>query len=197
VQAPAFTGQWAWSEVGIGDISRPFYPDGIQGSTSTPLNYGPLSLPFDRWSIFSTGIQLDLIAPDLLSGVGGAPAPGAGCGTGGTLGTGLPPTASGGKTQLADGMQIFSGGFPIYRGTTLVGGIGISGDGIQQDSMISFLGLLNFSEPTAGLTPVANAPLNIRSDNLSPEGSGNNLRYANCPAAPFLNSSVQNPCPSD
>ena len=196
VQAPAFQGKWAWSEVGIGDISRPFYPDGIQGSTSTPFNFGPLSLPFspDRWSIFSTGIQLDLIAPDLLAGVGGAPAPAAGCGTGAPLGTGLPLTASG-KTQLADGMQIFSGGFPIYRGNTLIGGIGISGDGIQQDSMISFLGLNNFAEPTAGLTPIGNAPLNIRSDNLSPEGSGNNLRYANCPAAPFLNSNNQAPCP--
>ncbi len=32
---------------------------------------------------------------------------------------------------------------PIYRGGTLVGGIGVSGDGIDQDDMISFLGLHN------------------------------------------------------
>ena len=191
--APAFQGQWAWSEVSIGDLSRPFYPDGIQGSTSTPLNYGPLSLPINRWSIFSTGIQLDLIAPDILNVVGGGATPAAGCGTGGALGAGL-PAGSGGKTQLADGMQIFSGGFPIYRGNVLVGGIGVSGDGIQQDSLISFLGLQDFSEPTAGLTSLSNAPLNIRSDNLNPEAAGN-LRYANCPAAPFLNSSTQAPCP--
>src|SRR5665213_302193 len=116
----------AWSEVAIGDISRPFFPDGIDGSGP-----GSLSLPIDRWSIFSTGIQLDLVAPDILAGVGGAPPPPQGCGSGSGLGTGLPPTPSGGKTQLANGLQIFSGGYPIFRGNTLVGGIGISGDGIQ------------------------------------------------------------------
>jgi len=188
--APAFVGNIAWSEVSIGDIARPFYLDGQQGSTLTPLNYGPLSLPINRWSIFSDGIQLDLIAPDILAGVTGAAAPAAGCGTGGTLGAGL-PARSGGKTQLADGMQIFSGGFPIYRGNTLVGGIGVSGDGIQQDSLISFLGL--FDDTQAGAA-IGNAPLGIRSDNLNPENGGN-LRYANCPAAPFLNSSNQAPCP--
>ena len=99
---------------------------------------------------------------------------------------------SGGKTQLADGMQIFSGGAPLYRGNTLVGGIGVSGDGIQQDSMISYLGLQYFSEPTAGAVPLANAPAAIRADQFAPEGI--NLRYVNCPASPFLNSTVQNPC---
>ncbi|MBV9552786.1 MAG: heme-binding protein [Alphaproteobacteria bacterium] len=178
----------AWSEVGIGDIARPFYPDGIE---NTGL-YGSLSLPINRWSIFSTGIQLDLVAPDILQGVFGALPPATGCGTGRGLGTGL-PVQSGGKTQLANGMQIFSGGFPIYRGNTLVGGIGISGDGIQQDSMISFLGLQNFSEPTPGMTALNNAPAPIRDDNLNPQGMGH-LRYVNCPANPFLNQNVQNPC---
>jgi uncharacterized protein GlcG (DUF336 family) len=177
----------AWSEVGIGDISRPFYPDGIQGSGL----YGSLSLPITRWSIFSTGIQVDLVAPDIVAGTTGAPPPAVGCSNG--AGKGLPPL-SGGKTQLANGMQIFSGGFPIFRGNTLVGGIGISGDGIQQDSMISFLGLQNFAEPTAGATPIGNAPTTLRASNLNPQGDGN-LRYANCPPSPFLNSNQQNPCP--
>ena len=150
-----------------------------------------MSLPINLWSIFSTGLQLDLVKQDFVDALGGIVSP-LGCAN--SDGRGLPPTASGGKTPLANGMQIFSGGFPIYRGNTLVGAIGISGDGVQQDSLISFLGLQNFSEPTGGLTPLANAPLNIRSDNLNPLGEGN-LRYANCPAAPFLNSSVQNPCP--
>ena len=174
----------AWSEVSIGDISRPFYPDGIDGNPP-----GSLSLPINRWSIFSTGLQLDLVKQDFVNALGGTTSP-VGCAN--SNGQGLPPTATGGKTQLADGMQIFSGGAPIYRGSTLVGGIGISGDGIQQDSLISFIGLQNFSEPTAGLTPISNAPLSIRSDQLAPGGV--NLRYVNCPAAPFLNSSVQNPC---
>jgi uncharacterized protein GlcG (DUF336 family) len=184
VEPGVFTDGVAWSEVGIGDISRPFYPDGIDGNAP-----GSLSLPINRWSVFSTGLQVDLIASDILAGAGGAPAPAIGCGNIG--GKGL-PAVSGGKTQLANGLQIFSGGFPIYRGNTLVGAIGISGDGIQQDSMISFLGLQNFSEPTGGVIAIANAPVAIRASQFAPGGI--NLRYVNCPASPFLNSTVQNPC---
>jgi uncharacterized protein GlcG (DUF336 family) len=168
----------AWSEVAIGDIARPFYPDGIDGSPP-----GPLSLPFANWSIFSTGLQLDLVKQDILAGTVGGAAPSVGCGNLG--GAGLPPV-SGGKTQLANGLQIFSGGTPIYRGNTLVGGIGVSGDGIQQDSMIAFLGVQN------GPTTLSNAPPAIRADQLAPGGI--HLRFVNCPAAPFLDSRIQNPC---
>jgi uncharacterized protein GlcG (DUF336 family) len=184
IEPTVFADGIAWSLVGIGDISRPFYPDGINGNGP-----GPLSIPYNTWSIFSDGIQLDLVKADFVDEVEGKPPATAGCAT--SDGQGL-PAASGGKTQLANGAQIFSGGFPIYRGNTLVGGIGISGDGIQQDSMISFLGLQDFTDPGVA-NPIAHAPLAIRSDNLSPGGI--NLRYANCPAAPFLNSNVQNPCP--
>ena len=185
VGASTFANGIAWSLVGIGDLSRPFYPDGIDGNGP-----GPLSLPIPNWSIFSDGIQLDLVKPDLAAALGGTTSYPAGCGTGDGTGAGLPPL-SGGKTQLANGMQIFSGGFPIYRAGVLVGALGISGDGIQQDSMISFLGLQNFGDPGVA-TPITHAPTGIRSDLLKPGGI--NLRYTNCPAAPFLNSTVQNPC---
>jgi uncharacterized protein GlcG (DUF336 family) len=183
IEPTVFADGLAWSLVGIGDISRPFYPDGIDGNPP-----GTLSIPFATWSIFSDGIQLDLVKQDFVNILGGVISP-VGCGN--ANGAGL-PAVSGGKTQLANGMQIFSGGFPIYRGSTLVGGIGISGDGIQQDSLISFLGLQNFTDPGAA-TPITHAPSAIRSDNLAPGGI--NLRYANCPPAPFINSNVQNPCP--
>jgi len=172
----------AWSLVGIGDISRPFYPDGIDGNAP-----GSLSIPFNLWSVFSDGLQLDLVKQDFVNALGGVTSP-LGCAN--SNGQGL-PAVSGGKTQLADGLQIFSGGFPIYRGSTLVGGIGISGDGIQQDSLISFLGLQNFTDPGVA-SPITHAAAAIRSDTLSPGGI--NLRYANCPAAPFITSNVQNPC---
>ncbi|HVH81544.1 MAG TPA: hypothetical protein VM782_19240, partial [Stellaceae bacterium] len=183
IEPTVFADGLAWSEVSIGDISRPFYPDGIDGNGP-----GPFSLPINLWSIFSTGLQLDLVTQDFVNALKGVASP-FGCAN--SNGQGLPPV-SGGKTQLANGAQIFSGGAPLYRGNTLVGGIGISGDGIQQDSLISFLGMQNFAEPTPGATPVANAPLAIRSDILAPGGV--HLRYVNCPAAPFLNSTVQNPC---
>ena len=136
VEPSVFANGIAWSEVAIGLIARPFYPDGIDGNPP-----GSLSLPFPtRWSIFSTGLQTDLIALDVLFHVTDPPPP-AGCANNG--GSGELPIVSGGKTQLADGMQIFSGGVPIYRGDILVGGIGVSGDGIQQDSLVAFLGLEN------------------------------------------------------
>jgi uncharacterized protein GlcG (DUF336 family) len=179
VRPSVFADGIAWSEVSIGNIARPFYPDGIDGTSP-----GSLSLPFGtRWSIFSTGIQTDLIAPDVLALGAGGPPPAAGCAfdNGNEL-----PIVSGGKTQLANGAQIFSGGVPIYRGNTLVGGIGVSGDGIQQDSLVAFLGVQD------GPVTLNNAPAAIRADTLS--AGGVLLRYINCPPSPFLNSTVQNAC---
>jgi uncharacterized protein GlcG (DUF336 family) len=174
----AFADGVAWSEVAIGDVARPFYPDGIDDNQP-----GSLSLPFANWSVFSTGLQVDLVASDILTGTTGAPAPAVGCGNIG--GAGL-KALSGGKTPLANGLQIFSGGTPVYRAGTLVGAIGVSGDGIQQDSMIAFLGVQN------GPSTLTNAPTPLRADQLMPGGV--HLRFVNCPAAPFLNSRVQNPC---
>ncbi|HVC51599.1 MAG TPA: heme-binding protein [Stellaceae bacterium] len=177
----AFSDGIAWSEVALGDIARPFYPDGIDADGP-----GSLSLPFPNWSVFSTGLQLDLVAEDIVLGATTGAKPATGCATTGIGGAPELPVTSGGKTQLANGMQIFSGSAPIYRGNTLVGGIGVSGDGIQQDSLISYLGVQN------GPPTLNNAPAAIRADVLAPDGV--HLRYVNCPAAPFINNSVQNPC---
>ena len=72
---------------------------------------------------------------------------------------------AGEKTQLANGLQIFSGGFPIFRGSTLVGALGISGDGIQQDALIAYIGIQgDGSIDVAGVPTVNNAPSGIRAD---------------------------------
>lgn len=181
----AFADGTAWTEVAIGLVARPFYPDGIDG-----MPPGALSLPFaTHWSVFSTGLQTDLIVPDVVSLVsfvdkGQIPfKPPEGC----AFDDGLElPVGSGGKTQLANGLQIFSGSAPVYRGGELVGGIGVSGDGIQQDSLVAYLGIQD------GPPTLNNAPGSLRSDRLKVEGV--NLIYTNCPADPFLDSSVQNPC---
>ena len=81
---------------------------------------------------------------------------------------------------------------PIYRGNQLIGGIGVSGDGIDQDDMISFLGLHN-----AGLQlgSVGNANPAIRADQIViPVGAGVRLRWVNCPFNPFVGSNEQNVC---
>ena len=96
------------------------------------------------------------------------------------------------NAELANGIQIFPGSVPVYRGTQLVGGIGVSGDGIDQDDMISFLGTHNAGLRVGGL---GNADPARRADQIVVSvGNGVRLRYVNCPFAPFLGSNEQNVC---
>ena len=97
------------------------------------------------------------------------------------------------QTQsLIDSLRLGSGGVPIYRGARLVGAIGVSGDGIDQDDMISFLGAHNGG---ARVGSIGNAAPGMRADTLVINvGAGVRLRYVNCPFAPFLDTSEQNVC---
>jgi hypothetical protein len=73
-----------------------------------------------------------------------------------------------------------------------VGAIGVSGDGIDQDDMISFLGTHNGGARVGG---IGNAPVEIRADRIVVDvGAGVPLRYVSCPFAPFLDSAQQNVC---
>lgn len=190
-------GAVAFSDRAGGNLSRPFFPDGLQGT-----NPGPFSRPFDNWSPFHIGLQLDLVYnqvalhlahvlnqsglqlfldDDLLVG---APRPGFPMPL-----PDQPPGSCALLPQIANGIQIFPGSVPIYRGGVLVGGIGVSGDGIDQDDMVSFLGLHNAGQQLGG---IGNAPPDMRADTLSPQGV--RLRYVQCPQTPFLDSNVQNVC---
>lgn len=182
----------AFTDRAGGNLSRPYFPDGINGN-----NPGPFSKPAGQWSPFSTGLQLDLsinaILQHVLHTAGLGPDVTKGCG-GVALDSSLSASstlpASGAERRLANGTQIFPGSVPIYRGSILVGGIGVSGDGVDQDDMISFLGLYN-----AGVrlnNAIGNAPQAIRADTLSPQGT--RLRYVQCPFTPFLDSNQQNVC---
>jgi hypothetical protein len=97
-------------------------------------------------------------------------------------------------------MQIFSGSVPLYRQGVLIGAMGISGDGIFQDDMVSFLGAsregLDFSGHTAVGDPTLgfNAPPEIRSDTIQLNSTDTQLRYINCPESPFIDGSDQNIC---
>ena len=98
-----------------------------------------------------------------------------------------------GQSRVPNGVQIFPGSVPVYRGNVLIGGVGVSGDGIDQDDMIGFLGLNNAGKRVGNL---GNAPAAIRADqivvNLGNESV--RLRYINCPVAPFLDTSTQDVC---
>jgi uncharacterized protein GlcG (DUF336 family) len=178
--ADLFTGQFAWSARAIGNISRPYFPDGELGRPP-----GPLARPIAEFNPFSTGLQSALIEQDVRDHVGfvlGAPADvPQSCGRG-------PPT-----NRTPNGLQIFPGGVPVYRGGQLVGGIGVSGDGIDQDDMISFLGTYNGG---LRLGSFGNADPAIRSDRIVVRlpNADVRLRYVGCPFAPFLGSNDQNVC---
>lgn len=173
----ALTGKNAFTDRAGGNLSRPYFPDGEVGRPS-----GPLSRPIAQFNPFSTGLQSALILSSLgqhLAFVGGALTD--------------TPQACTSIPRLKNGIQIFPGSVPVYRGNTLVGAIGVSGDGIDQDDMISFLGLNN-----AGIRvgSIGNAPAAIRADNITVDvgGSPVRLRYVNCPFAPFLDTNANNVC---
>ena len=137
------------------------------------------------------GLQTDLVLGNIVEHVfftaGANPDTARGC-------TDVPNSPSG-HPRIANGIQIFPGSVPIYRNGVLVGGIGVSGDGIDQDDMVSFLGLHN-----AGVrlgNGIGNADPAIRADRIEVQlagGASVRLRYVNCPFAPFLDTSAQNVC---
>jgi len=182
----ALTGGTAFSLRAIGNISRPWFPDGELG---TPP--GPLSIPIERFNIFSTGLQSRLITDDVLTHVNfilgnNADVPQS-C-------TRSPVVAATGRNRIANGITLFAGGVPIYRGNVLVGAIAASGDGDDQSDMIAFLGLHNAGIRLGGA--IGNADPAIRSDRIEiPTGNTNTrLRFVLCPFNPFVGTNEQNVC---
>ncbi len=190
----------AYTDRAIGNLARPYFPDGVNVNGN-----GPLSRPVASWSPFSTGLQFDLVVPNIVNhvlfvrnlnldvtGDGQGDFDPDGDGRVNDTGLGCTPVVSNssGLNPLANGLQIFAGSTPIYKNGALVGAIGVSGDGIDQDDMVAFLGLHNAS---VGLgTGVSHAPAAIRADQLTPAGV--RLRYISCPYSPFINSREQRAC---
>ncbi|CAN5280971.1 hypothetical protein BH09PSE3_BH09PSE3_07630 [soil metagenome] len=178
----ALTGKFAFTDRANGNLSRPYFPDGEIGRPN-----GPLSRPIGQFSPFSTGLQSALILQNLAEHflfVAGNPND-----------TAQRCTRITNSNKLANGIQIFPGSVPIYRGSQLVGGLGVSGDGIDQDDMISFLGASNGGIRAA--TGIGNADKAIRADQIVvalPNSPGVRLRFISCPFAPFLDTKDQNVC---
>jgi uncharacterized protein GlcG (DUF336 family) len=78
-----------------------------------------------------------------------------------------------GNSNLPNGITIFPGGFPLYRDGELIGAIGISGDGVDQDDIIAASGCADF------------LPLpRIRADSYTYRGA--RLPYAKFPRDPEM-----------
>lgn len=148
-------GSIAFSDRAIGFLHRPFYPDGIDGEPP-----GPFSTPIERWSVFNVGLQLDLIIDNLVQTLAASP----------VFPANVPCSDI---PNLPNGLQIFAGGIPLYKDGELVGAIGISGDGIDQDDIIA----------AAGATGFAPAPA-IRSDQFFVRGV--RLPFVKFPRSPNL-----------
>jgi len=52
-----------------------------------------------------------------------------------------------GRNPYGNGITIFPGGVPLYKNGQLAGGIGVSGDGVDQDDLVTFAGSLGFEPP--------------------------------------------------
>ena len=78
----------------------------------------------------------------------------------------LPP-----DPMFPNGITIFPGGFPLYRNGQLIGAIGISGDGVDQDDIVGASGTSDFLPPDA-----------IRADQFNFDGT--RLPYAKFPRDP-------------
>jgi uncharacterized protein (TIGR03437 family) len=151
-----FNGQNAFTSRSMGFLARSFFPDGIPG---TPA--GPFSKPFNIWTPFNDGLQIALVKPALALILAGAM----------PVNTGCSPIP--GDLTIANGFQIFAGSAALYKGSTLVGFVGVSGDGIDQDDFIAASGAFGFDPPA-----------NMRADQLMPLGV--RLPYVKYPRHPNI-----------
>jgi uncharacterized protein GlcG (DUF336 family) len=120
-------GSVAFSDRAEGFLERPFFPDGINDTDP-----GPFSPPIDSFSPFNTGLQVDLLVAAFNKFLTTGQFSAGDC-------TGVP--------GLNNGIQIFPGSVPLYKGNRLVGAIGISGDGVDQDDIIATMGSTGFESP--------------------------------------------------
>ena len=134
----------AFSSRTVGFLAQQFYPPGIANTAP-----GPFYKLQEQYSLLPLGVK------NPLNGV--------------LLTTALTVP----NPNLPNGITIFPGGFPLYRNGVMIGAIGVSGDGIDQDDIIAAAGTVGFVAPTA-----------IRADQQQYKGA--RLPYAKFPRNPDL-----------
>ena len=118
-------------------LANPYYPPGITESTPGPLfcdNFGILKSP--PYPTVLAGINATKKLPFCLQMELFFLQPNAPC----------TPTLNG---VVGDGITLFPGSTPLYKDGVLVGGLGISGDGVDQDDFVTNFGGAGFLPPNA------------------------------------------------
>jgi uncharacterized protein GlcG (DUF336 family) len=82
--------------------------------------------------------------------------------------------------QHQSGIVFFPGSTPLYKGGRLVGGLGISGDGVEQDDLVAAAGATGFAPPEG-----------IRADQI--EIGGARLPFLKFPRNPEIGGAVRTP----
>ena len=136
----------AYSARTVGFLAQSTYPPGIEG-TQPGLFFGLQ----ERFSIIT---PTAIVATNPVNGA-------------------VFTTSTNVDLNVPNGITIFPGGFPLYRNGVLIGAVGVSGDGIEQDDIITASG--------ASLFP-AQEP--IRADRTQYRGA--RLPYAKFPRNPAL-----------
>jgi uncharacterized protein GlcG (DUF336 family) len=139
----------AFSSRAVGFLAQRFYPPGIDDNGP-----GPFYTEQDKLSGLS-GAEPNVVFTLKLD----------------TTPPGATPLRNGIRTDLPNGITIFPGGFPLYRNGVLIGAVGISGDGVDQDDIVGASGTHDFLAPDP-----------IRSDQFFFQGT--RLPYAKFPRDP-------------
>ena len=134
----------AFSSRTVGFMAQQFYPPGIANTAP-----GPFYKMQEQYSLLPTGVKNPLNGVELTTSLS-VPNP-----------------------NVPNGITIFPGGFPLYRNGVMIGAIGVSGDGIDQDDIIAAAGTVGFVAPPA-----------IRADQKQYQGA--RLPYAKFPRNPDL-----------
>ncbi len=156
--APGLTAGVAFTNRTIRYLSLPRYPEGVDG-----LPPGPFSILNDGGTSLSTGGQAGPRLPSTaFQSVQGYSA--------------FHPAANfRDPTNIANqnGVVFFPGSSGVYSSSTLLGGYGVSGDGVDQDDVVTSQGILGY-DPVNGLRAdnyrVLGIRLPYRKFNRNPEG---------------------------
>ena len=152
----------AFSSRTVGFLAQGLYPPGIR-NTVPGIFHGMQ----ERFSRLAYGVENPLNGAVVIAPPGGVPP--------------VDPLEEPGLVKpgpeingnLPNGITIFPGGFPLYRHGVLVGAVGVSGDGIDQDDLVGASAAAAFSPPPG-----------IRADRFAYRDA--RLPYAKFPRNPAL-----------